>query len=306
MKIKPSILTFALAMLCIAGCENPKVGTDTGIKVPSKPALPELELPFKIDPLDKGKEKPSPAEQVLLAKLHLPHIELITRGRSYLDDNKVTNYSGVFAKQEDLGSLFGIEKQQQMKFRFREQPFSIAFAWTLNPALVDRMLYVAGRYPDKTGKAQMLVRPKSSLQFIAGKSLLRDPEGKDAKKSSLRPCTKFGLRNTIADLQRVYLAATKADECHEFSLGITTHGNDKRTCLVLARLLPQEKAEYPAKTTYILIDSETYLPLRIIGYDWDDNMTCDYQYLSIQFNPGLTDEKFSPESCKIEPPKIDK
>ncbi len=84
------------------------------------------------------------------------------------------------------------------------------------------------------------------------------------------------------------------------------HGNDKTPCFVLARLLPNEKPEYPAKTTYILLDQKTYLPLRIIGYGWNDKLICDYQYLSVKFNAGLTDKHFTPEACKIEPPKIKK
>ena len=288
MKTTTTILTLAVAMLCAAGCDDPKIETGKT----STPQLPEIELPFET------KGNPLPFE---------PHLASIRKGRKYLDDNKITNYTALFGKQENLGGMTGLKKPEQMKVRFREKPFSIAMAWTVNAGLADRMLYVAGRWKDRQGRDLMLVRPKGAVaQFLAGKSLLRRPDGPDAMKSALRPCTKFGLRNTIADLERVYKAATAKKECHEFFLGQTVHGNDKTPCYVIARLLPNKRPEYPAKTTYIFLDRKTFLPLRIIGYDWNDKLQCDYQYLSIKFNAGLTDAHFTPAACKIEPPKIKK
>ena len=90
MKIKHTILTVLLAALCVGGCDK----TDITPTKPIAPALPKIELPFEVTPME-----------VTNADFTRDHLRLLAQGRKYLDDNKITNYTGIFAKQENLGGL---------------------------------------------------------------------------------------------------------------------------------------------------------------------------------------------------------
>ena len=182
--------------------------------------------------------------------------------------------------------------------------------WTKNAPLGDAILYVDGKYPDKKGKSQMVVRPASSfLQRLVG-SVLRLPDGPDAMKNTLRPCTMFGFSNSLKSLIRVYELTRKNKEGTENFGFADKKGNQVqfakvggRECLVLVRYLPYRK-EYPAKKTLVFIDLEWLVPLRVLGYDWDDRLSCDYQFHNVDFDVTLRAEDFTPRIQRDQSPQM--
>ncbi len=226
------------------------------------------------------------------------HVVLLKQGLKTCAAVPVRGYTCTFRKQEKLGGR--LRKEQHVDVKFRRQPFSVAMTWTKNPPLGDAMLYVAGRYPDSDGRSRMLVRPKKGLQWLVGSSVLRRPDGPDAMRNTLRPCTKFGFANGLASLIEVYEQALAREECEMQYGGVTDVGG--RACLVLRRILPAGKG-YPARITETCLDIETLLPLRIVGYDDDGSLQCDYEYHDVTINPGLTDKDFTPQANGIAPPK---
>jgi hypothetical protein len=151
----------------------------------------------------------------------------------------------------------------------------------------------------------MLVRPKGKIaQFLAGKSVLRLPDSKDARKNSLRPCTDFGFRNGLKALLKYYVLAKKNGHIRTDVGGAIDIGG--RKCVVLVREISVPRVgdeEYPAKISEACLDVETLLPLRVVGYDWDNRMFCTYEFRDVKLNPGLTEKDFTPEANSIAPPK---
>jgi hypothetical protein len=112
--------------------------------------------------------------------------------------------------------------------------------------------------------------------------------------------TKFGFRNGLESLRKVYETAIAAGDCKMQYDGVTEVGG--RKCVVLTRILPKKKS-YPAKVTETCLDVETLLPLRIVGYDWDNSLLCNYEYHEVKLNPGLKPANFAPKANGIAPPK---
>jgi hypothetical protein len=279
------ILTCLPALLATLGCEAPS---------------PEAEL---ITILPKDAASNVPDEIAELARTD--HVALLKKALEAYRDMPVKDYTCTFVKQEVMnGSL---RKEQAMKVKFRDEPFSLAIAWTKNPPPGDAMIFVRGKYKNAQGRSRMLVRPASPfLQMLTGGSVLRLPDSPDAMREALRPCTMFGFSNGLKNLLGVYEAARAKNECKEKYLGLTEVGG--RKCLVLVRTLPDKKG-YPAAKTFICIDVETLMPLRMLGYGWKKgkdgkpNFLCNYVYRDVKFNVGLGDKDFTPDANGIKPPK---
>lgn len=246
--------------------------------------------------LSKDMDDKVPPDVLKLAKTD--HVALLKKGIAQYDAMPIEGYTCRFIKREKIGG--SLKKQQAVDVKFHGEPFSVAMTWTENPPLGDALIFVEGKYKDKNGQSRMLVRPIASLRWLVGKSVLKLPDGPDAMRNSLRPVTKFGFRNGLASLLEVYEQAIAAGECKMHYDGVTDVGG--RKCVVLTRVLPEGKG-YPAKITESCIDVETLLPLRIVGYDWDNSLLCNYEYHDVKLNPGLQQDNFTPKANDIAPPK---
>lgn len=231
------------------------------------------------------------------------HLGLLKMCKKELEERNYESYTCTFIKQERMKGKLG--KEQHINVKFMEAPYSIAMLWTKNAPLGDALVYVEGKFNNPKNRSQMVVRPKNKfLQKLTGGSVLRIPDGRDAMKSTLRPCTMFGFRNGINSLIEVYQAAKDKNECTEKFGGFTKV--DGRDCIVLIRFLPQgtyvvdgEEKKYPAKKTIVCIDIDTLLPLRVIGYDWEDRLFCSYEYRNVDFDANLQNKDFTPQANGI-------
>jgi hypothetical protein len=223
------------------------------------------------------------------------HIALLERALEEFDARGPIGYTCTFIKQERIGSTVG--KEQHIHVKFMPRPFSVAMHWTKNSPTGDALLYVDGKYKDESGRSQMVVRPANGLlRGITGGSVLRLPDGPDAMKATLRPCTEFGLRNSLQSLLDVYRRAKENGELNMSFGGFSKVGD--RYCFVLERTLP-DNPDYPAKLTKICLDVDTLLPLQVYGTNWQDEFLCNYEYHNMNFDAGLTAEDFTPAANDI-------
>jgi len=237
-----------------------------------------------------GKVTGKNAESVLATVERLAqtdHIALLEFCLAHYDKT-YRDYTCTFIKQERIAGRLG--KEQHIAVKFMEPPFSIAMAWTPETApMGDRLVYVEGRDENK-----MRVRPTSGLlRKLAGGSVLRKPDGREAMRYTLRPVNLFGFRRGMESLLDVYRQATQAGDLRE-----TYGGRAKvagREAVVIHRYLPA-KDDYPAHKTSVFIDLEYLVPICMEGYDWDEKISCVYLYKDLKCNGGRTDEDFLPEA----------
>ena len=204
------------------------------------------------------------------------------------------DYTCKLIKQERIKGALG--QEQHVRVKFLQQPFSVAMNWEKNAPIADRMLYVEGKH-----NGQMIVRPKSGLlQLLTGGAVFRKPDGADAMKNTLRPVSLFGFHRGTRALLDVYEAAEKAGHLREEFGGYAEVGG--RKAIVLERYLPAKSEAYPAWKTVVCIDMEYLVPIKIVGYDWDERLTSSYTYEEIRFNEGLTNDDFLPEANGLKLP----
>ncbi|MCK5114407.1 MAG: DUF1571 domain-containing protein [Phycisphaerae bacterium] len=205
-------------------------------------------------------------------------------------------YTCTFVKQERIREK--MSKEQHINVKFRPEPFSVAMLWIKNAPIGDSLVYVEGKYLDDHDRTQMVVRPKNGLiQKLVGGSVKKLPDGREAMKKTLRPCTEFGFANSIQSLIDIYAIARERGECiEEFTEGFADI--DGRSCIILTRFLPERK-DYPAKKTLVFIDVEYLLPVRVVGYDWKDRLSCNYEFKNVQLNVPFNDEDFTPAANDI-------
>jgi hypothetical protein len=274
--------------------------SDPSVQPGAEPAVAtkvDYDSPLKITPVEK-----SDLPAALVKAANNDHRDLVQRGIDYYKAAKIDAYTCTFRKQERMDGE--LKDPQQIKVKFTEKPFRVAMAWVEGKGLGvpagDRIVFVEGENLDKSGNPQMIVRPASGLlRGLVGGSVLRLPDGKDALKHTLRPCTMFGFRNSMDNLHEIYTKAHERGELGQKLLGTTRVGNKR--CIVLLRVTPNEAKQYPCTISEICLDAETFLPYRILGYKADGSLYCDYMYTDVDFNAKLTAKDFTRKANDIKP-----
>ena len=212
------------------------------------------------------------------------HVALIKQAIARYKES-VQDYSCTFIKQERLNGQ--LQPDQEIKVKFREQPFSVGMQWVRNAPIGDAILYVEGKCD-----GQMLVRPKGLLGKMIGVQM-RKPGDPAVMANTLKPITAFGLRKNLESLLAVYeLAGQRGDSVNSFAGYKEVAG---RKVMVLKRELPN-KPDYPCKLVVWYLDVEYEAPMALESYDWDDQLIASYLYKGLKFNNGYSDSDFAPEA----------
>jgi hypothetical protein len=192
----------------------------------------------------------------------------------------VKDYTGKIIKQERVNSRLG--PKQEVRFQFREEPYSIYLQWEKNPKQVDKLLFVKGANDE-----QMIVHPTGFWSWI--KSVRRDPNCEDAARSSRYPCNKLGFVNRMKRFQRLF---EKAEE--QGKLKIEYVGNtevDGRPCLELKAVLG-ESLDYDVRRFEVKLDVEYLLPVALRSTNADGELISEYVYSELRFNVGFENADF--------------
>jgi len=262
----------------------PASKADSSAKAAPTPAT--TPAPAAAEPVLEGAAKavhPKPAE---LAKLAAANPLEFLRAALNWSDDKVTDYTCRFQKQEKIGNE--LRKTETMQMKFRANVFGIYLKWIEEPSKGQEVIYVAGQ-----NKNQAVVHPAGFLGILFRKVLL-DPQGKTAMKHSRRPVTMAGMANMI----RLIVDQCDAAKANG-DLTLTFEGirmESGRPTYVFERVLPQ-KNDYPCPILMIFIDQQYLVCIRTDAYDWDGSLLSRYLYSDLTINPGLTDNDFDPDNA---------
>ncbi len=212
-------------------------------------------------------------------------------------DRSVRDYTCTFTKQEKVGRR--MTKRQVMKARFREKPFSVRLDWIENADKCDSVLYVKDRWV-KNGKQTAVVVPGRIARLFVS-HVMRQIDGKDAKKTSRRTLGDFGLRNSLLlTLKYCKLAAEQG------ILDFRYVGNgevDHRETLVFERRLPftGDQTVWPDGLLVVHVDKELQLPTLCQAYtdDGKKQLLGSYMNTDIRLNANLPDKVFTKKGLGI-------
>lgn len=212
----------------------------------------------------------------------------------------VTDYECVMVKQELLPS--GMSKEQEIKVKFRQEPYSVYMEWQRNPGLAVRVLYVKGRWTDLNAtdpeERELAVAQPGVIARIFVKSIKEPIHGQLARKASRRFLDDFGFEKTLDRLIKVSEMAKSRSELTLVYSGESRF--DGRPVWVIRRQLPYtgEGGFYPDRIAEILVDKEYRLPVAVYCYSDDDrssaSLLAKYEYRGVHMRTGLTDKDFEP------------
>lgn len=211
------------------------------------------------------------------------HIALLKLAIANFEMN-VNDYTGTLIKQERIDGK--LSKKQVIDFKFKDKPYSLLMTWKKNPGPADKLLYVEGQ-----NNGDMVVHPTGLMSWI--KSVRRDPAGKEALKSSLKPCYWFGSYRTMKKMLDIYESArTRGDLKINFLDEMTV---DRRPCLLMERITPDKK-NYPYGRLVWALDMEYLVPVYLMAFDWRGNLHYEYTLENLSYNVGLSNDKFTPRA----------
>ena len=213
-------------------------------------------------------------------------------------NGRFTDYTCTLFKQERIDGRLG--RRQKVEVKFKESPFSVGMKWLENAGRGDRVLFIEGKYD-----GMMLVRPSGLIARTLVPTARRQPDGRDARKSTLRPVNTFGFKRGMASLLAVYRKAKQRGELVQ-SFGGYAEVAGRKT-MVLVRRLPdrQEYRRTAAPLTRTYIDLDYLVPIMIDGVEHEglgdngEGMLCRYVYENVKFNVGLTSDDFRPKAWDL-------
>lgn len=211
----------------------------------------------------------------------------------------VKGYTLTFEKQERLGGK--IQPTEIIAATFRQEPFSVRFKWEKGAGLADAVAYVEGENIDKVdnkNKSMMLVRPTGFLAKIKP-SVQRDPNGKDAQKSSRYAITEFGLEKGTVRTWNTWKAAQEAGQLHVAYEGVVTvkEAGD-RPCYKLHRTQYAKPEEDGVSELTLYVDKETWLQVGSELKTEDGKWIARYFFRDIVLNPEFPGDAFKEAGLK--------
>jgi len=214
-------------------------------------------------------------------------------------DRHVRDYTCTFLKQERVADR--LTPEQETVVKFRQAPYSVNMRWVRNADAAAHVTYIEGRWPDESGQDQAWCEPAGAVVRLFVSKILQPIHGKRAAEASRRTIDQFGFRNTL-DLIIRY--SEQAAEEGALDLRYVGPGSmDGRPTYLFERRLPytgQEKP-YPDRLLVFHVDQEWLLPTACFSYA-DENrqdLLGRYVLTDVDFNQGLTDSDFGPESLDM-------
>ena len=206
-------------------------------------------------------------------------------------EERIRDYRCLFTLQEQIGGA--LSPCQQIRVKFRAEPFSVDLLWEENPMRARRVTYVAGRRRDAFGRESAGVTPTG----VTGLFL---PEvrcaihGRLMRAASRRPLDQFGFVNALRLMIEYCVRAEREPEYELRYLG--TGWVAGRPCYVLRRRLPSSgpAGAYPDRWLVAYIDQEWLVPTTCVSFadDGARQLIGAYLLTEVEFNVGLTDGDF--------------
>jgi outer membrane lipoprotein-sorting protein len=191
----------------------------------------------------------------------------------------IRDYTALFLKRERIkGVLLPLET---IELRF-QAPFKVYMAWR-EPHAGRVIVYVEGENNNR-----ILVNPGGVFGFLR---LKLEPTSSLATQNAHHTVREVGLQKTIALLDREYERGKRQSQ-----VTLSLQGEDDmadRPAYHLTLVCHADKtAGYYAQRGEIWVDMEHFLPIRLVLYDWSNQIYAYYEYRNLRLNPGLGPEAF--------------
>jgi hypothetical protein len=196
---------------------------------------------------------------------------------------QVSDYTASMLSRERRADALQPLERVLLKF---QRPFKVYMRWLEGPSKGREGLYVSGAH-----NGRFLVYEPKGVQRLFTAAL--EPTDPRVMEQSRHPVTDIGIGRL---LEIVGENARRA--ARNGVLRVVDRGSadlQGRRVRQLESILPQDaRLGYYGYRVTLAFDDENHLPIRVIVYDWSDQLVEDYIYTDLQLNPGLTSQDFDP------------
>ena len=196
---------------------------------------------------------------------------------------EVQDYTAVMLARERVGGVLKPEHAILLKFG---RPFSVYMRWLDGPSEGREGLFVAGTREDR-----FLVQEKQGLaRFITAAISPRDPRIFERSRHAV---TDIGIGRLLEIVGEDARRAARNGALAVVDRGLQTVAG--RAVREVEGILPRDpEAAYYCHRVILAFDLQHHLPVRIVVYDWADQLVEQYTYTQLRLNPGLAPRDFDP------------
>jgi uncharacterized protein DUF1571 len=198
---------------------------------------------------------------------------------------EVHDYTMIMVGRERIGGVLRPEERILLKF---QRPFKVYLKWLEGPSRGREGLYVSGAHQGKF----LIYEPRGIRRLFTA---ALDPTEKRVMENSLHPVTDVGIGRLLE-----IVGANARRGAKNGVLQVTDRGVEElagRRVRTLEAMLPREpKLAYYCYRVILSFDEENHLPIRVVVYDWDDQMVEEHTHTGLRVNPGFTGRDFDPDN----------
>ena len=198
---------------------------------------------------------------------------------------QVHDYTAVMVSRERVKEVLQPEERILLKF---QRTFKVYMRWMEGPSRGREGLYVSGANENK-----FLVFEPNGLRRLFTAAL--DPTDQRVMEKSRHPVTDVGIGRLLEIVGGNARRAARSGVLRVLDRGMGEVAG--RRVRQVEGILPRDsRAGYYGYRVQLFFDEENLLPIRVVVYDWSDQIVEDYAYTELRLNPGLSVLDFDPSN----------
>jgi hypothetical protein len=198
---------------------------------------------------------------------------------------QIHDYTAVMVSRERVKDTLQDQERVLLKF---QRAFKVYLRWMEGPSQGREGLYVSGAYDGK-----FLISEPRGLQRLFTAAL--EPTDARVLEKSRHPVTDVGIGRLLEIVGDNTRRAARNGVLRVVDRG-TGEVTGRRVRQVEGILPRDPQAGYYAYRVQLSFDDEHRIPIRVVVFDWSDQLVEDYTYTDLRLNPGLSVLDFDPSN----------
>jgi hypothetical protein len=198
---------------------------------------------------------------------------------------QIHDYTAVMVSRERVKEV--LQDQERILLKF-QRAFKVYMRWMEGPSQGREGLYVSGAFDGK-----FLIYEPRGFQRLFTAALV--PTDARVLERSRHPVTDVGIGRLLEIVGDNTRRASRNSVLRVVDRGMGEVAG--RRVRQVEGILPRDpQAGYYAYRVQLSFDDEHRIPIRVVVFDWSDQMVEDYTYADLRLNPGLSVLDFDPST----------
>ena len=198
---------------------------------------------------------------------------------------QIHDYTAVMVSRERVRDV--LQDQERILLKF-QRAFKVYMRWLEGPSQGREGLYVSGAHDGR-----FLIYEPRGFQRLFTAALV--PTDARVMEKSRHPVTDVGIGRLLEIVGDNTRRASRNGVLRVVDRGVGEVAG--RRVRQVEGILPRDpQAGYYAYRVQLSFDDEHRIPIRVVVFDWSDQLVEDYTYSDLRLNPGLSVLDFDPSN----------